>query len=350
MPAGPWELLAVRAADFGERIPNFVRPAPDGTPVMFYDLCCGQAALLIVLGSDADTGDYERASRLIGAASPELRPIVLVPGGTALARKVFDRLPHSVVLADTDGAVCSFLLGRPAAASDAAGALTDRLLRLDMPAAPLGDISMPVRHGPESATGGDIISAAAPVLVVPRILCPAECDLLIETFERGDAAPSGMLRVQRDGEPALQEDLAAKSRRDLILRDRASTERIIGWLSRRLAPELRHAFDYRPAAFEAIKLVRYDAENGGHFAVHRDNITPDAANRRFALTLNLNTGAYEGGEIEFPEYGDQRFAPPAGGAIVFSCSLAHRVRPLIRGRRYALITFFSGRAGEAPDP
>jgi hypothetical protein len=30
---------------------------------------------------------------------------------------------------------------------------------------------------------------------------------------------------------------------------------------------------------------------------HRDNTTPDTTNRRFALTLNLNSDEYDGGEL-----------------------------------------------------
>ena len=45
--------------------------------------------------------------------------------------------------------------------------------------------------------------------------------------------------------------------------------------------------------------------------------------RRFAVSLNLNTGDYEGGCLRFPEFGPHLYVAPAGGAVVFSCSLLH---------------------------
>ena len=46
------------------------------------------------------------------------------------------------------------------------------------------------------------------------------------------------------------------------------------------------------------------------------------------MTLNLNTGGYEGGALWFPEFGRQLYAPEAGGAVVFSCSLLHEALPV----------------------
>jgi predicted 2-oxoglutarate/Fe(II)-dependent dioxygenase YbiX len=43
--------------------------------------------------------------------------------------------------------------------------------------------------------------------------------------------------------------------------------------------------------------------------------------------------------LSFPEFGNRRYQPPAGGALVFSCSLLHEVSPVTRGRRYAFLPF-----------
>ena len=66
---------------------------------------------------------------------------------------------------------------------------------------------------------------------------------------------------------------------------------------------------------------------------------PSLKDRRFALTLNLNTEEYEGGELIFPEYGPHKYRPSSGGAVVFSCSLLHEALPVTKGRRFALLTF-----------
>jgi predicted 2-oxoglutarate/Fe(II)-dependent dioxygenase YbiX len=57
------------------------------------------------------------------------------------------------------------------------------------------------------------------------------------------------------------------------------------------------------------------------------------------VTINLNTGEYEGGELCFPEYGSHTYVAPAGGAVVFSCSLLHEARPVTKGVRYASLPF-----------
>src|SRR5262245_22736140 len=82
----------------------------------------------------------------------------------------------------------------------------------------------------------------------------------------------------------------------------------------------------------------YSAEDRGHFRAHRDNTTKGTAHRRFAVSINLNA-EFEGGEINFPEYGPRSFKPPPGGAVVFSCSLLHAVSRVTSGRRYAFLPF-----------
>ena len=61
---------------------------------------------------------------------------------------------------------------------------------------------------------------------------------------------------------------------------------------------------------------------------HRDNTTKGTAHRRFAVTINLNAGEFEGGELRFPEFGPRTYRPPTGGAVVFSCSLLHEAPPV----------------------
>lgn len=97
---------------------------------------------------------------------------------------------------------------------------------------------------------------------------------------------------------------------------------------------------------ETLRIGCYDADAGGYFRAHRDNTTPYTAHRRFALTLNLNTGDYEGGNLKFPEYGPEHYCPDVGGAVVFSCSLLHEAMDVTEGRRFAMFSFFSGDAEE----
>ena len=61
--------------------------------------------------------------------------------------------------------------------------------------------------------------------------------------------------------------------------------------------------------------------------------------RKFAVSLNLNTGEFEGGQVWLPEIGRQTFTPPAGGAVVSSCSLLHEAMPVTKGKRYVFLPF-----------
>lgn len=66
--------------------------------------------------------------------------------------------------------------------------------------------------------------------------------------------------------------------------------------------------------------------------------TRGTAHRRFAVSINLNSD-FDGGDLNFPGYGPRRFKPPAGGAIICSCSLMHAVSRVTRGSRYAFLPF-----------
>src|SRR3546814_14036204 len=65
-------------------------------------------------------------------------------------------------------------------------------------------------------------------------------------------------------------------------------------------PQIYRAFHYPVQQREHFKIISYDAGKG-YFRAHRDNETPDVAYRRFAMTLNLNTGEYRGGELRRSE-------------------------------------------------
>ena len=56
------------------------------------------------------------------------------------------------------------------------------------------------------------------------------------------------------------------------------------------------------------------------------------------MSLNLNDD-YSGGELRFTEFGDDRYRPAAGDAVIFSCAHLHEVIPVTRGKRFALLTF-----------
>ncbi|TXH31680.1 MAG: redoxin domain-containing protein [Rhodospirillaceae bacterium] len=193
----------------------------------------------------------------------------------------------------------------------------------------------------------------APVLVLPHLFEPALCRRLIEGYEASEPVESGYM-VERDGKTVQVIDHRHKRRSDWTITDEALRQAIRERIMRRLVPEIHKAFNFQTTRMERYLVACYDAATGGYFRPHRDNTTKGTAHRRFAVTVNLNAGEYEGGDLVFPEYGRVTYRAPTGGAIVFSCSLLHEARPVTQGRRYAFLPFLydeaAARQREANNP
>jgi len=178
----------------------------------------------------------------------------------------------------------------------------------------------------------------APVLMLPRVFEPDFCRQLIERYQRHGGSESGFMR-EVDGKTTAVLDHGFKRRADYDIDDdtirRAARERI----QRRVVPAIEQAFQFGVTRMERYIVACYDAESGGHFRAHRDNTTKGTAHRRFAVTINLNTDEFQGGELRFPEFGARAYRAPTGSAVVFSCSLLHEVLPVTSGRRFAFLPF-----------
>lgn len=184
----------------------------------------------------------------------------------------------------------------------------------------------------------------APVLIVPRVFEPDLCRQLIDLYEARGGEPSGVMREIDGRTMPVMSDF--KSRRDLTLHDEALKRLLRDRVQTRLLPQIAKAFCFQATRIERYIVACYDAAERGRFSPHRDNTTSATAHRRFACSINLNAGEFEGGDLRFPEFGSRTYRPPAGGAVVFSCSLLHEATPVTRGIRYAFLPFFHDEAGE----
>ncbi len=178
----------------------------------------------------------------------------------------------------------------------------------------------------------------APVLLVPRVFEPAFCESLIAVYEQGHVRQSGFMQ-EKHGKTVQVLDDDFKRRRDCVIEDDALRKACRDRLNTRLLPEVRKAFQFAATYAERYLVACYDSIEGGFFRPHRDNTTKGTAHRRFAVTINLNTGNYRGGHLQFPEFARQTYEAPLGGAIVFSCSLLHAATAVTEGRRYAFLPF-----------
>lgn len=181
-------------------------------------------------------------------------------------------------------------------------------------------------------------SVQAPILVVPRIFEPSLCRALIDYYLHLGGEESGFMR-EIDGRTVPVRDPSFKRRRDQEIVDPELRNAAMFRIHDRLAPEIAKAFQFQATRIERHIVACYDDQSQGFFRPHRDNTTRGTAHRRFAVSLNLNTGEYEGGCLRFPEFGQQTYTAPAGGAVVFSCSLLHEATPVTAGLRYAYLPF-----------
>ncbi len=328
----------------GDPIPWFALPGNSSANFKIHSV----AGIYIVLCFFGTAADPERLARLKGVlAHRQLfddEKLMLFAVATDAAGKSAgtyrDALPGVRFFFDLDDA-----LSRRFRTEDGVGVtyLLDPMLRV-MAAVRFDD---PAGH---DATIGAILAGlppqdghantvlTAPALLVPRVLEPDLCRTLIQTYESGQGEDSGFMR-EKDGKTVAMLDHAFKRRFDVSIEDEGLRKTLMERVTRRLVPEILKAFHFRATRMERYLVACYDAEPGGYFKAHRDNTTKGTAHRRFAVTINLNAGEYEGGDLRFPEFGTRTYRAPTGGAVVFSCSMLHEALPVTKGRRYAFLPF-----------
>jgi len=100
---------------------------------------------------------------------------------------------------------------------------------------------------------------------------------------------------------------------------------------------------------EAMQITRY--KKNGHYDFHFDgngftaynmpnNKFLHAKTRKLSMTIVLNED-YEGGEFEFFD-SKRLIKEKTGTVIVFPSYMVHKVRPVTKGIRYSLVSWFCG--------
>ncbi|WP_203072518.1 2OG-Fe(II) oxygenase family protein [Falsiroseomonas ponticola] len=328
----------------GEPIPAF-HARSSTNPRFAFDTTAGRWMMVLIPGSLGQPGLADRLAAMVGPHARVLdavRAYMLVIG-TDPEDERLGRLRDGTgrrVLWDDDGAA-----RRAFRATEPDGTLRTGWVLLD-PGLRVFAL-WPLEKGAEAmATLAALPDPAdhagvplhAPVLIVPRLFEPAFCRRLIDLYETQGGGESGFMRDE-GGKTVGVMDPGHKRRKDAVIEDEALKAAIRARLTARLVPEIQRAFQYKVTRLERYIVACYDSADKGFFRAHRDNTTRATAHRRFAVTINLNTGEYEGGELSFPEFGPKTYVAPAGGAVVFSCSLLHEARPVTAGRRYAFLPF-----------
>ena len=339
---GPSKELAI-----GDRAPDFVLPGPDNKFYQFYERTRGRPQILFFYpGKKSDAwSQVENLARFFNVFEKRGIDIFGVNLDTVKDNKKL-KLPF-FVWSDINKKITEHYLRVAGIALEQKKTITIFILDANQRV-------LDVKTGLEESLPTSILkfygqlpphqepmlmSANAPVLLMPNLLDQRMCADLITLWKEGEHEESKVTSVVGDKE-VTRKHTKVKKRRDFRIMDPELQKVLQQTIGRRIAPELEKVFHFEGFRFDRFVVVCYDSERGDYFRVHRDNLSPSTADRAFALTLNLNVEEYTGGELVFPEYGPHKYQPKSGGGIVFSCSLLHEALPVTRGRRFALLTFF----------
>ena len=107
----------------------------------------------------------------------------------------------------------------------------------------------------------------------------------------------------------------------------------------------RTLFHYDLTGFaEGFQFTEY-TEPGGHYTTHIDRLNIGGTVRKLSMTIQLSDPAdYDGGDLEIlTSLEHPEIAPKEQGtAFFFNSHLLHRVKPVTRGTRYALVVWITG--------
>ena len=326
---------------WGDTVPRFRAPVLEGNDQYAFDTVAGRHVLLLLFG----TGTVEACAAGLAAVQTRRELFddekacffgVTVDPQDAASGRIRQQLPGMRYFLDYDRRVSGMFGAVSGDQYHPHWLLLDPTLRVfgrfpvEQPEEALAALAERLSREPPA-------DAWAPVVAVPNIFEPALCQRLIALYEANGGDDSGFMR-DVDGKTVSIIDHHHKQRRDFVIEQEDLRRALAARMKRRLNPVLKQVFHFEATRMERYLVACYDA-GAGHFRPHRDNTTRGTAHRQFAVTINLNAGDYEGGDLRFPEFGPRIYRAPTGGAIVFSCSLLHEATPVTAGKRYAFLPF-----------
>lgn len=312
-------------AYWGRRLPNFVVIDANGRRFEYHRDVVSGPTVLIAGGQEAEVGRVAVAFR---------GTVNILAFGEALECDGVRSIP------DPDGNIRRALFQGEMTGPEVMLADADQRLVARVPLNEPGVAELRAALDALKRPAAQERRATAPVMLLPNLLDPGLRDRLIQAFEQ-DNREGTVAILDAQGTPALVEMPDRKRRRDLTLdRRRPLYGDVRTAIAERLMPELWKAWWVDRLRPEAFYVASYEAGRGDFFAAHRDNSLPATANRRIAVSIELNDD-YEGGGLVFPEYSDDRWRAPAGGGLAFSCSLLHEAVPVTAGCRYVLLAFLA---------
>lgn len=177
------------------------------------------------------------------------------------------------------------------------------------------------------------------ILAVGNAFTPEDCARLAALLDTGGNA-GGLAGGQ------VVNDIRACDMR--WLDDDTETGWVFARLARLAAQVNRELYNYDLTGFdEGAQVIRYTANRAGGYDWHVDRgRARGTRSRKLSVSVQLSDPAsYAGGQLELNPGGTLRVAPrPQGTAIFFPAFVLHRVSPVTKGRRDALVTWLHGPA------
>lgn len=345
-------LHALQGIQPGDLAPNFVFSDTAGRRMaLSQDDVAGHFIALVFLGSTAsDAAQRDLESFAAPAPGAAVIKVFAFGGAAPVARAAAARAAYPFpVVADPEGRCRAGYLGAPDGEPATILLGPNRHVMTVLTGAGQAARCRAIVDAVAARRGARVVMTPhPPVLIVPDVLGPADRRYLMDVFATQGQQWIDCNWEQQGGELPPHDvkmrvsEYGRADRVDHFIATRETSELIHSRFRARLFPEIKKAFQYDVTRYEPYRIGCYEGERGGELHGHRDNTLPIVAHRRFAVSVNLNAEEFEGGELRFPEFGDEVYRPETGTAIAFSCSMLHEAMHVTKGRRYVLLAFLGG--------
>lgn len=190
-----------------------------------------------------------------------------------------------------------------------------------------------------------------PTPVRPPVSNPLPTFVAVDgIFSDGDLEQLNALANRLPGKPVAvgrDKTVNPEVNRSIVrwLEPSRETERFYGAIVNAIAVLNSQVYQFDISGIdEPLYHVTYPASNQGHYAWHVDQGLRNAPARKLSITFQMSDpGDYEGGDLELNARGEIEKAPRGRGKLVlFPSYILHRVTPVTRGSRSALVTWIVG--------
>jgi PKHD-type hydroxylase len=159
----------------------------------------------------------------------------------------------------------------------------------------------------------------------------SECDLIIELARSHSAGKTADVASNR----------ADYRSSNLLLLPSTGATQSVGEKLVRAMHRINEVYNFDLSkALEPLHCVKYEV--GGFFKWHQDSGN-QKIDRKISISVQLSDHSdYEGGDLEFSGLREMQLIKRRGNVIAFPSYLTHRVTPVTKGTRYALIAWALG--------